>query len=94
MFNNPRFITNGVESTIPLWLQNLMWYAIDTLEIRKDYLQVFTLSDENGRQKIWHVQEEPPYEKEYNVETDVAVTAKIFVIDDETHSTMLLSSEY
>jgi hypothetical protein len=95
MFNNKRFITHGIESDVPLWLQNLMWYAIETMEVEpKDYLQVFTLSAENGKQKIAHAQEQPPYEKQYTVDVDAPIDAKIFVIDDQTHSTMLLAEEY
>lgn len=95
MFNNQRYITRGIETTIPLWLQNLLWYAIDTMEVEsKDYLQVFTLSTGNGEQKIIHAQEQPPYEKIYNFKTQDPVTAKVFVIDDERCSTMLLAEEY
>lgn len=94
MFNNQRYITRGIESTIPIWLQNLMWYAIETLEEPKDYLQIFTFSKENDKQKFVHAQEQPPYQKEYIVDADEIVTEKVFIIDDETHTTMLLASEY
>ena len=39
-------------------------------------------------------QEEPDYERTFTFPTDEPITAKIFVIDDETHSTMLLAEEY
>jgi hypothetical protein len=95
VFNNQRYITRGIETTIPLWLQNLMWYAIEVMEVEsKDYLQVFTPIAENGMQKIVHTQEQPPYEKEYLTECSDPISAKIFVIDDGDHSTMLLASEY
>lgn len=95
MFNNKRFITRGIEIDIPLWLQNLMWYAIDTMEVdAKDYLQVFTLSAVNNKQNIIHEQEEPTYRKEYLVDTDTPITVKVFVIDDQTHTTMLRAEEY
>lgn len=95
MFKNPRYITKGVETTVPLWLQNLMWYAIDVMEVEsKDYMQVFKLSPESGKQKIVHKQEQPLYEHEYLLQAEKPITAKIFVIDDETHSTMLLAEEY
>ena len=64
------------------------------MPVDKDYLQVFSLSCENGRQLIKHSQEEPEYEKEYVFDMVTAITEKIFVIDDEAHSTMLLASEY
>jgi hypothetical protein len=95
MFDNQRYITRGIESEVPLWLQNLIWYMIDSMESEeKDYLQVFNLSPDNGKQKIIHTQEQPPYKKEFTFDADEPVTAKIFVIDDETHSTMLLAEEY
>ncbi len=95
MFENDRYITKGVGADIPLWLQNLMWLAVDTMEVeKKDYLQVFNLSSEAGKQKIVHIQEEPPYEHEYIINTDSNINAKVYVIDDGDHSTMLLSEEY
>ena len=68
---------------------------IDTMDKPRDYLQVFDLSEENGKQKIVHSQEQPEYMKEYLFETDTPfLCAKIFVIDDVTHSTMLFNYEY
>lgn len=72
-----------------------MWELINQMPVdNKDYLQVFSLYVDNGRQRITHTQEVPEYTMEYVFDTDVPVTAKIFVIDDETHSTMLLANEY
>jgi hypothetical protein len=71
-----------------------MWDCIAALPEPKDYLQVFRLSSFNGMQKIVHTQEEPKYEKEYLVNFNQTVNAKIFVIDDEDHCTMLLAEEY
>ena len=45
-------------------------------------------------QHIVHEQEQPPYRYELDVPCDDAVDAKVFVIDDLTHSTMLLAEEY
>ena len=51
--------------------------------------------DENADgQHIVHTQEQPPYRYELDVHCKCAVDAKVYVIDDETHSTMLLASEY
>ena len=73
----------------------LLWEMIDNLTISQDYLQVFNLSEENGKQKIEHIQEQPEYKREYLLNTGIPIFyGKIFVIDDETHSTMLLASEY
>ena len=64
------------------------------MPVDKDYLQVFSLSSDNGRQRIIHSQEIPEYQKEYVLNVGSPVTEKIFVIDAKTHSTMLLANEY
>ena len=95
MFNNPRYCTRGISSEVPLLMQIILWGLIDSMEVaEKDYLQIFRLSAENGKQKIIHTQEQPEYSKEYLFPSEDPITAKIFVIDDETHTTMLLAEEY
>jgi hypothetical protein len=99
MFENQRYITNGVSIGISLFLQNILWYMIETMRTQKqDYLQVFTLEksivNSETRQKIIHTQEEPDYCYEYSFKCEEPIATKIFVIDDETHTTMLLAEEY
>ncbi len=95
MFKNPRYATCGINAEILLALQLILWKMLDEMEVtQKDYLQVFTLSSENGKQKIIHEQEQPDYRKEYTSSSDCPINAKIFVIDDGDHSTMLLAEEY
>ena len=95
MFTSPRYATRGVTATVPLMLQIVLWDLIDSMKVEeKDYLQVFRLSAEIGMQKITHSQEQPPYERQLEFRTANPITAKIFVIDDETHTTMLLAEEY
>ena len=95
MFNNQKFLTRGVMADIPSWLTNLMWHMVLTMEVpRKDYLQVFILTKTPTGQHIVHEQEQQPYSYELDVPCDDAVDAKVFVIDDLTHSTMLLAEEY
>lgn len=95
MFNNQRYVTRGISNELPLMLQIILWGLIDTMEVaEKDYLQVFCLSNESGKQKITHSQEQPEYSKEYLFPSEEPITAKIFVIDDKTHTTMLLAEEY
>lgn len=93
MFNNQRYITRGIDENVSCYLQNLMWHMI-SLVPEQDYLQVFELSEENGMQKIVHSQEEPEFEKLYYVKAEKPVNCKVFVIDDKTHSTMLMNYEY
>ena len=95
MFNNQRYVTRGITNTVPLVTQIILWDCIDSMKIKqKDYLQVFKLTAENHTQHVTHSQEEPTYEHSFEFQTDKPITAKIFVIDDETHSTMLLAEEY
>ena len=99
MFNNQRYATKGIIAEVPEYLQNMIWYMIESMEVEvKDYLQVFELKTEtaNGKpmQRLIHTQEQPEYKNEIVFAATTPVTAKIYVIDDKTHSTMLLSSEY
>ena len=52
------------------------------------------MSVKDGRQRIKHTQEVPEYSKEYVISTENPITEKVFVIDDKTHSTMILAIEY
>lgn len=94
MFTNKRYLTKGVQAEIPLALQLFMWGCIDKLPEECDYFQVFKLENSGGLQKITHFSEHPEYYKEYMIPTDNPITAKIYVIDDGEHSTMLLAEEY
>ena len=94
MFSSNRYMTKGIKEEIPLQIQIYLWGLIDNLPEPKDYLQVFQLSDFEGKQKIIHKQEVPEYSVEYLILCESPITKKIFVIDDETHCTMLLASEY
>lgn len=102
MFDNgSRYITRGVENKIPLDLQIFMWQLIeelkDTVE-EVDYLQIFNIAvvDEiENKVRIIHSQEVPEYKKIWIVNaSEPCDSEKIFVIDDNTHSTMLLAEEY
>ena len=94
MFNNKRYLTCGVDATIPLRLQTLLWNLIDLLPPDTDYLQVFWLEPFGEMQKIIHTSEQPEYKKVCILPTDQPITAKVYVIDDSDHCTMLLAEEY
>ena len=95
MFGNQKFLTRGIESKVPSWLVHLMWHMVLTMEVGvKDYLQVFRLTKTPTGQHIVHTQEQPPYRYELDVPCTDAVDEKVYVIDDLTHSTMLLAEEY
>ena len=94
MFKNQRYLTKGVQAEIPLELQLFMWSCIDGLPEECDYFQVFKLENLGGIQKITHFSEQPEYHKEYLIPTNKPITAKIYIIDSDIYSTMLLAEEY
>lgn len=94
MFSNPRYLTAGVNASIPLSIQMFLWNCIDLLPAERDYLQVFELQPCAGMQQILHSSEEPEHHMRFLIPTDEPITAKIYVIDSATYSTMLLASEY
>ena len=94
MFNNQRYITKGVQMEIPLELQLFMWSCIDRMPEPKDYLQIFTFESVSILQKIVHTSEQPEYCMNYFIPCGKPITAKIYIIDSDEYSTMLLASEY
>ncbi len=93
MFTN-HYITKGVQSEIPAVLQIFMWDCINVVPEPKDYLQIFRLSIYDGKQKIIYEQEQPEFKREYILNLPEPVNAKVYVIDDDDHCTMLLAEEY
>ena len=89
-----RYLTRGVDAEISIELQVMMWQAVDQMPEPKDYLQVFWLSKESGLQIIHHTSEQPQFEMTYIAEAEKPVTAKVYIIDDGDHCTMLLAEEY
>ncbi len=93
-FQNDRYMTRGVNADIPPELQIFLWSCIDRLPAERDYFQVFKLEPMGEMQRISHTSEQPEYHMEYMVLSDDPVTAKLYVIDDGDHTTMLLAEEY
>lgn len=94
MFKNSRYLTKGVQAEISLELQIFMWNCIDQLPEERDYLQVFNLEAFGEMQRIVHTSENPEYKMEYLIPSESPITAKVYIIDDGDHSTMLLANEY
>ena len=94
-----RFTTKGILNALPFGSQKVLWDLYDSMTVpEKDYFQVFELSkaEEEGKplQKIRHFQEEPFFEEFCSVPTSKAINEKVYIINDFTHETMLLASEY
>ena len=94
MSSNKRYLTCGVDSTIPLELQLFLWECVERMPAPKDYLQVFELKPVGCLQSITHISEEPEYHMEYIIPMENPIAEKVYIIDDGDHSTMLLANEY
>ncbi len=70
MFNNGRYLTCGVDNTVPIELQLFLWECVDRMPAPKDYLQVFELSPSGSMQSITHSSEEPEYRQVYMIPSD------------------------
>lgn len=100
-FNGPKYITRGIQNELGADLQQILWKMIENRLQESgtlDYLQVFNLStlqkETQQWQKITHCQEVPPFTQETVVNIQYPIEAKVFIIDDVDHVTMLLASEY
>ena len=94
MPDHNRYLTCGVDASIPREIQLFLWECVDSMPAPKDYLQVFDLEQVDCMQSITHRSEEPEYRRVYLFPSDSPITEKLYIIDDGDHSTMLLSSEY
>ena len=94
MPDHNRYLTCGVDASIPREIQLFLWECVDHMPAPKDYLQVFDLKPVGCMQSITHKSEEPEYRRVYLLSSDSPITEKLYIIDDGDHSTMLLASEY
>ena len=94
MFNNQRYLTRGVNESIPFEIQLFLWECIDRMPEPKDYFQIFEMNDIGGMQHIVHKSEQPEYCMNYFIPVLKGITAKVYVIDSTDYSTMLLAEEY
>lgn len=96
-----RYVTRGINEKINIRLQLVIWNLIDDLKVKAnielDYLQVFNLRKEMDFIFIEHSQEVPEYKDVHAVYiegVELEEDIKIYVIDNEEYSTMLLAEEY
>ena len=99
MFQGKRLVTRGVADSIPFEVQMFLWALVNDLventAVETDYLQVFELAGEDGKQCIIHRQENPPYQVVYQFgKVGIPLQYKLYVIDDGSHCTILLCDEY
>ena len=100
-FDGNRYITSGIQETIPLAIQIMMFESLAYMERKAgelDRLQIFRLStiekDGDLLLHIKHEQEVPEAKLSYIVPVDESIDAKVYIIDDVDHVTMLLAEEY
>ncbi|MGL4670969.1 MAG: DUF960 family protein [Cetobacterium sp.] len=97
-FKSTKYITRGIQSTLPFEIQLLLWNMIDVMNVeKKDYLQVFKFKiiDKNDHVvQIEHSQEEPKYKNTIEIILNITDDTTVFCIDDISYSTMLLAEEY
>lgn len=103
MFNGEKYITRGINERVDIRIQLMLWEMIELLRskgIDLDYLQIFNISNRDGKIIIEHSQEQPEYKIKYLLDVqDIKLDEdiKVYVIDsggETPTSTMLLAEEY
>lgn len=97
--NRKRYMTREIANEIDMEVQILLWNLIDLQRrnnLELDYLQIFQLTEQDGKQQIIHLQEVPERKKEYLIKLDytLPINNTIWCVDDVTHQTMLFPSDY
>ncbi|RAU91043.1 DUF960 family protein [Paenibacillus sp. YN15] len=98
MFNGTKIISQSVQDAVPLWLQNVIWYVLETMDIPvQSAVQSFRLTSQpktddprSYHLTVLHCQQHPYYRKEHALTAPRPVTAHILVIDNPPHCFMLL----
>ena len=100
-FSGKKYITRGVDSTIPLEIQLAMFSALTVMKNKAgelDYLQIFRLEtiekDGTLMLHICHEQENPEAKVDYLIPVSERIDTKVYIIDDVEYVTMLLAEEY
>lgn len=99
MFNSKEnfYVTSGVKESIhPIIISEMIesiFRIKNSMEV--DYLQIFNIVNEQGKIRIKHFQEVPEFEEEFIIKgIPNEFEGTVYIIDDLTHSTVLLSDEY
>ncbi len=105
-FDKDKYVTRGVESVVHPVLQHLLWMCV-MVQVAKgmkcDYLQVFDnfkreIIDGEDLLVFTHFQEVPKrkeiHKTPFHMEYADVIGKKLYIIDDISHSTMLLCNEY
>lgn len=97
-FDKGKYCTRGVQALIDIRVQMKMWDIVmeNKKVIKLDYLQIFRLKIQDGKQLIEMEQEVPPFKRTLLIEDPdiIPIGEKVYIIDDIKYSTMMLASEY
>lgn len=98
--NINRYITRGINESIPLDLQILLWNMVKERDNQPhtDYLHIFRLQEDENILSITHEQEQPAYKLEYHYINYVKNQNFFFQAEDGIRDVfyyvMLLPEEY
>lgn len=94
------YMTSGIQNTVPVNVVNFMLNAVAHMSGNRDYLQVFHLWNEGGKQYLEHTQEAndefetEDYSREYVVKSETEINQKVYIIDSGDEITVMLAEEY
>lgn len=101
MFNDKgkRYMTKTINETVHGEIQMILWGLIDEQrekDLELDYLQVFELKVQQGKQYIIHRQEVPERKREwvYQLKHTTPIERTVWCIDSDDYQMMLLPSDY
>lgn len=87
------YVTKGINEKLDIRMVIYIQTLIETMEVEKDYLQVFNISDDT----LIHTQEEPDYRKEYRLSKKYK-DEKLFCIRtkdiNSSYWTLMYANEY
>ncbi|MEK1816724.1 DUF960 family protein [Staphylococcus aureus] len=99
-----RYITRGINESIPLDLQILLWNMVKKRDNHghTDYLHIFKIQEDDNMLSVIHEQEQPAYKLEYRytnyIKNQNALPKKVYVIREDDvdafYYVMLLPEEY
>lgn len=90
-----RYITANASGRVPFETQLILWGLFDRMNPSyRDYLQIFNLSRQDGKQMIRHHQEKPPWSESVVCITGEAITEKVYILTENGNDVMLLAEDY
>lgn len=94
-FIGERLTSKIVFDNVPLLLQQILWNLVDSMDVnKKNYVQNFDLSVEDGYQKIVHTQYTGNYKKAYIVRIPMdCILDTIQIRDDKDECVMMFQFE-